>query len=75
MVFFIPDLVKIRRVENEEEFVLVLKSLYCMGNTLWKIPNVAVAEFRNFVFAIFVDRRHSDAAGIDDTPFSLWYKG
>lgn len=71
MVFFLPDLVKICRVENEEKFVLIFKSLYCMGNTLWKIPNVAVAELRNFVFAILVNCRHGDATGIDDAPFSL----
>lgn len=45
-----------------------------MGNTLWKIPDVAVAEFRNFVFTILVNRRQGDAAGVDDAPFSLWYE-
>jgi hypothetical protein len=40
-------------------------------DTLGEVPNVAVREFLSLIFAMLVDGRHNDRAGVYDTPLSL----
>lgn len=68
---YLPDLVKIRLVKDEQKLVLVLKALHRVRDTLGKIPNVTVVELLALVYTILVNRRDNNAAGIYNAPFGL----
>lgn len=71
MEVFLPNLVEISLIKDEEKLVFVGQTLDGMRDALGEIPNVAVVERLALVPAILVDGRDDDASGIDNTPFSL----
>ena len=66
-----PSLVEISIIKRQEELVLVVESLYSVGDTLGEVPNVSKVEFLYLVASKLIDGRDEDRSCIDETPFRL----
>jgi hypothetical protein len=69
----VPSSIKIRIIEREEIFILVINALHCMCLTLREVPDIAKAEFGNLMAPFFVDGRDKHAAKEDLAPLCLYY--
>jgi hypothetical protein len=67
----VPSSVKIRIIECEEIFVLVIYALNRMCLSFGKVPDVAEAEFGDLMAAFLVDGGDEHAAKEDLAPFCL----
>lgn len=67
----IPNLVKVGVVKDQQEFILFVKPLNGMRDTLGEVPNVAVPQLCDLIDAVLVDSGQLDAPVINDTPLSL----
>lgn len=65
---YLPNLVEVRVVKNQEELVLILQPLNGVGNTLGEVPNVAKVERLDLVSAELVHDGNTDGAGVDKAP-------
>lgn len=68
---YVPDFVEISLVKDQQELVFILKALYSMGDTLGKVPNIAIVQLFGLVFAILIDRRDEDATFVYERPLGL----
>lgn len=70
-VCYVPNLVEVAVVKDEEILVLVREALNGMRRALGEVPDVAVVEFLNLVHAVLVHDGELHLAGVDDTPLRL----
>lgn len=68
---FLPNLVKVRIIEDKEVLILILESLNGMRDTLGEVPDVAVVECLYLVPPQLVDGRDEDGTRVDEPPFRL----
>lgn len=71
MTMCLPNLVKVAVIKDQEKFILGVKALHRVRNSLGEVPYIAIAELCNLVPAVLVDGRHSYVTSIDEAPFGL----
>jgi len=72
-VCYVPNLVEVAVVKDEEILVLVREALNGMRRALGEVPDVAVVEFLNLVHAVLIHDGELHLAGVDDTPLRLFF--